>query len=327
MRIPKVAAGSLVGIGILELSKSTTSTALDISEWSLLVFGTLLTIGLIGEYSESPTWKRREKVFEMLVIIGVAGEIFADGGIFLFSRRLQVIAERDVALLNVKASAADERSRKAEAHLADALASAESAKALVKGYDKQIADEKARAAAAELAAAEAKREEAELRVKLLDTFGSRHLSNTQIERVAHRLTGLSGVQVDVYVQSTEYPWIRDECTNLARQIARALAKAQIDSAAWLDTTSCVSATGVVVGSVPGNKTSEAAASEIRNALVPEVDTWPHSENLLPCPGLVPLDPFWPNKRSPNANIQIIVGRGLPKFATPESLGLPPKARK
>lgn len=29
----------------------------------------------------------------MLVIIGVAGELFADGGIFLFSRHLQTIAD------------------------------------------------------------------------------------------------------------------------------------------------------------------------------------------------------------------------------------------
>ena len=60
------------------------STWLDISEWSLLLFGIVLVIGLAGEYRS----KRYEKEFAMVVIIGVFGELLADGGIFLFSDRL-----------------------------------------------------------------------------------------------------------------------------------------------------------------------------------------------------------------------------------------------
>ena len=81
---------------LFALSKSATSTALDISEIALLLFGIVLTAGLIGEYAKSERWKKHVKIFEMLVIIGVAGELFADGGIFQFSRHLQTIAEQGV---------------------------------------------------------------------------------------------------------------------------------------------------------------------------------------------------------------------------------------
>jgi hypothetical protein len=37
------------------------------------------------------------KFFEMLVIIGVLGELIADGGIFLFSSNLQTIAKTEIA--------------------------------------------------------------------------------------------------------------------------------------------------------------------------------------------------------------------------------------
>lgn len=79
------------------LSTSASSTGLDISEVLLLLFGVLLTAGLIGEYAKSDRWKKHVKTFEMLVIIGVAGELLADGGIFLFSRHLQIISEQEIA--------------------------------------------------------------------------------------------------------------------------------------------------------------------------------------------------------------------------------------
>jgi hypothetical protein len=79
------------------LSKSASSTALDISEVALLGFGLLLVAGLIGEYAKSERWKKHVRVFEMFVIIGVAGELLADGGIFLFSRHLQIIADLEIA--------------------------------------------------------------------------------------------------------------------------------------------------------------------------------------------------------------------------------------
>jgi len=38
----------------------------------------LLVVGLVGEYANVDRWKKHVKVFEMFVIIGVAGELFAD---------------------------------------------------------------------------------------------------------------------------------------------------------------------------------------------------------------------------------------------------------
>jgi hypothetical protein len=85
---------------LFSLSKSATSIALDISEVALLLFGILLVAGLIGEYAKSERWKKHVRVFEMLVIVGVAGELLADGGIFLFSSHLQTIADTEIAGLN-----------------------------------------------------------------------------------------------------------------------------------------------------------------------------------------------------------------------------------
>jgi hypothetical protein len=99
------------------LSKSFTTTALDISELTLLLFGIVLVAGLVGEYIES--WKKKIKLFEILVIIGVAGELLADGGIFHFSKQLQTISELEVAKLNENASKANERAAILEQRLAD----------------------------------------------------------------------------------------------------------------------------------------------------------------------------------------------------------------
>ena len=111
---------------LFSLSKPGTSTALDISELLLLLFGLLLVAGLIGEYAESERWKKYVKIFEMFVIIGVAGELLADGGIFLFSSRLQQITELEIANLTVAAG--------------NAKSSAEGA-ALAASKAKQSADE------------------------------------------------------------------------------------------------------------------------------------------------------------------------------------------
>jgi hypothetical protein len=87
------------------LSKSAISSALNISEIVLLIFGVVLVAGLVGEYRD--VWKRWLRVFEMLVIIGVAGELLADGGIFLFSKRLQTISEEEIAQVNQSAAGAN----------------------------------------------------------------------------------------------------------------------------------------------------------------------------------------------------------------------------
>jgi hypothetical protein len=111
----------------LSLSKSTTSISLDISEIALLVFGVLLVVGLVGEYAESEKWKRYVKTFEMFVILGVAGELFADGGIFLFSSHLQTIAEQEIAEVTRRAGDAKDSAIKAADAATFAKAAADAA--------------------------------------------------------------------------------------------------------------------------------------------------------------------------------------------------------
>src|SRR5438034_10605055 len=88
---------------LLSFSKSSAAFWLGMSEWALLVFGALLVVGLIGEYridhGKCPKFKKRKWLFELFVIVGVAGELFGDGGIFLFSGHLQTIADREIEQL------------------------------------------------------------------------------------------------------------------------------------------------------------------------------------------------------------------------------------
>lgn len=91
---------------LFSLSKSATNSALNWSELALLVFGVVLVIGLVGEYKTLEPHSRRMKLFEMLVIIGVLGELVGDGGIFVFSNQLQVISESEIADANKKAGEA-----------------------------------------------------------------------------------------------------------------------------------------------------------------------------------------------------------------------------
>jgi hypothetical protein len=113
---------------LFSLSKSATSIALDTSEIVLLLFGILLTVGLIGEYAKSERWKKHVKTFEMLVIIGVAGELLADGGIFLFSSHLQTIADQEIADLTVTAGNAKASAETAAKAADRAKASADAGK-------------------------------------------------------------------------------------------------------------------------------------------------------------------------------------------------------
>ncbi len=76
----------LAAYSFTTLSKSATTAALDVSEVLLLVFGAVLTIGALGEYKKFPRLlKAPVETFELLVVIGIAGELLADGAIFVFS--------------------------------------------------------------------------------------------------------------------------------------------------------------------------------------------------------------------------------------------------
>jgi len=96
------------------LSKFATTSWLDWSEIILLVSGLVLVVGIIGEYAKSDRWKRHHRVFEVLVIIGVCGELLADGGVFLFSSHLQTISDAELAAVTKKAGEAGERASAAD---------------------------------------------------------------------------------------------------------------------------------------------------------------------------------------------------------------------
>jgi hypothetical protein len=120
-------------MGYFALSKSATTVALDVSEVLLLFFGLVLTIGALGEYKKFPRLLRSShSTFELLVVIGIAGELFADGGVFVFSRHLQTISDGEYAVLNKEAGdarkdagAAIERASKNEKEAAGLRKSAE----------------------------------------------------------------------------------------------------------------------------------------------------------------------------------------------------------
>jgi hypothetical protein len=77
------------------------------SEVLLLVFGAILTVGVLGEYKKFPRLlKWSLATFELLVVIGIAGELLADGAIFVFSRHLQTLSEGEYATLNNEAGIA-----------------------------------------------------------------------------------------------------------------------------------------------------------------------------------------------------------------------------
>lgn len=75
----------------------------------------MLVIGLVGEYSKSDKWKKHVRAFELMVILGVAGEVLSDAGVYIFSWHLQTISDNDVSAAQQKVTEADDRTKKAEA--------------------------------------------------------------------------------------------------------------------------------------------------------------------------------------------------------------------
>ncbi len=112
-----------MGYFFSSLTKSATSTALDTSEWGLLIFGLVLTVGALGEYKMLPAFALKpvpRKFFELMVAAGIAGELIADGGVFLFSRHLQIISDGEYAAVNKEAGDAKERAVKLDSDLSAA---------------------------------------------------------------------------------------------------------------------------------------------------------------------------------------------------------------
>ena len=102
----------------------------------MFLFGTLLVAGLIGELAKTPKWKARLRTFELMVIWGVSGELVGDGGIFVFSERLQAISDAEVANLNKEAADV----RKEAASLLTKLVQQGSRSELLKAKREQVID-------------------------------------------------------------------------------------------------------------------------------------------------------------------------------------------
>jgi hypothetical protein len=171
----------------LSLSKGATTLLLGLSEVALLMFGLLLVVGLLGEYSESDRWKKRLKTFELLVILGVAGELFADGGVFVFSAHLQTLSDIEVARLNASAQAANATARQFESEIADANSKAETARRDAESFKLDIARANERAANAEKVTAtltKATADERAARAKIDEKLADRTCGNAQSEVIA-----------------------------------------------------------------------------------------------------------------------------------------------
>lgn len=188
----------------LSLSRPATVSILNWSEVVLLLFGVVLVVGLVGEYRESARFKRWIKVFEFMVIIGVAGELLADGSIFLFSARLETIAEEEISESNVKAAQAAATARGFEAAIADANARAKGAESVVaqanataKGADARVAEAEAMAETERLA-----------RVKIEEKLAPRRLSPEQVRQVANALRPFAGVHVNLFAPTGDVEIVR-----------------------------------------------------------------------------------------------------------------------
>jgi hypothetical protein len=88
--------------------KAGAAIGLNVSEIGLLLVSAVVAAGLIGEYrkKKDERWLGLSDVFELLVIVGVVGEIFFDGLIFGFSERLTVIQDEAVETATTSAGQA-----------------------------------------------------------------------------------------------------------------------------------------------------------------------------------------------------------------------------
>jgi hypothetical protein len=146
----------------------------------LLVSGVLLVIGLIGEY-KLPFWHPRLEFFELLVLIGCAGELLADGGVFVFSERLQKIEHTQISDL-----AAQTKNAKGDAEQAKQDAGEAKDKAQAASDIAGPAKEKADAAKTEADGVKTVADQAEQSAKKADAVAAKAESDlaASLERTA-----------------------------------------------------------------------------------------------------------------------------------------------
>jgi hypothetical protein len=183
---------------LLFLSKSGASTGLDCSEILLLVFGLMVAIGVLGESTKSEKWKKWHRTFELLVIIGVAGELFADGTIFIFSKHLQTISDSELTAAIRKAGDAELSADKA-ADAAD-RANTSSQKADREAKHAELAAEKVNALAADAEARTLRTDQA-----LGELKRPRIIKREALERMAKDLGEFPGTPFDLNVAGDGEP--------------------------------------------------------------------------------------------------------------------------
>lgn len=281
---------------IFVLSESATTSGLDISEIALLIFGAVLVIGLVGEYAESGKWKRWQKLFALLVIGGVAGELLADGGVFVFSRRLQTTAEAEIAELNKKAADSVKDAENARRDAANALERAAKA-------EEHLGDTRERAAQAEKEAAksnEAAEKERLARLQLEARLAPRSLSSSQQRDVVERLKSFRGASLDIFVygDTSEMLSIGSTISSLARAAGWGVR-------IWGVSVEMV-VVGFVVGTRPGaDKATERAADELVLALNHNgISAIRGNVFALPLPGRLTGPPWNGNETAP---IRMLIG--------------------
>jgi hypothetical protein len=98
-------------LSLSNLPESATTWWLGTSEITLIVSAVILTFGLVGEWPDSESWKRRTlyKLAKFAVVLGVVGELIGDAGIFETSARLSVLQNAAIDQAKAKAANAEER--------------------------------------------------------------------------------------------------------------------------------------------------------------------------------------------------------------------------
>ena len=98
------------------LSEAESVSWLSFSELFLMASSVLLFFGILGEFPELSNWKESlwYKAAKWAVLLGVAGELLSDGGIFRLSARLQLLEEAAIGAAKTEASKANERAAEAE---------------------------------------------------------------------------------------------------------------------------------------------------------------------------------------------------------------------
>ena|ERR1019366_9048107 len=101
---------------LVPLSKATAEWSLSLSELSLVIFAVVVIVGSVGEHKARPQadpwrpasirppgWKppgrNWPKIWKWVVIAGIIGELFGDGGVWVSSDALRAITDHETEAL------------------------------------------------------------------------------------------------------------------------------------------------------------------------------------------------------------------------------------